>query len=69
MWVPTFQIDLLKRAHAILTGGLERFRETGMFEILGQDLREIVEIFDGITGRSFDEDILQTIFSKFCVGK
>jgi len=40
-----------------------------MFEILGQDLREIVEIFDGITGRSFDEDILQTIFSKFCVGK
>ena len=69
MWVPAFQIDLLKRAHTILWEGMERFRETGMYETLGQDLRETVEILDGITGRSFNEDILQTIFSQFCVGK
>ncbi|HQG98768.1 MAG TPA: 50S ribosome-binding GTPase, partial [Thermotogota bacterium] len=69
MWVPAFQIDLLKRAHTILWEGMARFRETGMYETLGQDLRETVEILDGITGRSFNEDILQTIFSQFCVGK
>ncbi len=38
-------------------------------DIIAQDLRECVELLDALTGRRFDEDLSDTIFASFCVGK
>jgi tRNA modification GTPase len=33
------------------------------------DLERALNLLDEVTGRSFREDLLDTIFSNFCVGK
>jgi tRNA modification GTPase len=69
IWIPPSQAALLKKASTVLRNGLKRFEEKALYEIIGQDIRETIELLDEITGRAYDEDILHTIFSTFCVGK
>jgi tRNA modification GTPase len=69
IWIPPSQAALLKKASTVLRNGLKRFEEKALYEIIGQDIRETIELLDEITGRAYDEDILHTIFSAFCVGK
>jgi tRNA modification GTPase len=38
-------------------------------EFAAQGLREAVVLLDGILGKSFTEDLLDSIFSQFCIGK
>ncbi|MDD5116453.1 MAG: tRNA uridine-5-carboxymethylaminomethyl(34) synthesis GTPase MnmE [Candidatus Omnitrophica bacterium] len=38
-------------------------------ELAAQGLREAVVLLDGILGKSFTEDLLDRIFSQFCIGK
>ena len=42
------------------------FMEIDMIEI---DLREINDILGSIIGESYDEELLDTIFKNFCLGK
>ncbi len=63
------QADALRAASA----GLERFiasaREGAPAELLSADLRSAVESCGLVTGRSVTGDLLDTIFSRFCIGK
>jgi tRNA modification GTPase len=38
-------------------------------EFISQDIKEAVNHLDAITGRNIDEDLLDRIFSQFCIGK
>jgi tRNA modification GTPase len=38
-------------------------------ELTAFDLRQAVNALDEITGRIYTEDILEDIFSRFCIGK
>lgn len=55
--------DALRRASEGLAGRL-------VFELVSVDLREALESLGGITGDAdLSEDILDAIFSSFCLGK
>jgi len=55
-------IDLLSKAKESLQAGLSP-------ECAAFDLRQAVENLDEITGRNLSEEILDQIFSTFCIGK
>ncbi len=38
-------------------------------DLIGVDLERALHMLDSITGRNFREDLIETIFSNFCVGK
>lgn len=61
--------DALARADEIL----ERFRnalETGLgLELLAVDLREALSAVGSVTGQTTTDDVLDKIFSSFCIGK
>lgn len=46
--------------------GIEQFRE---LDLIVADLRGALQALGRITGRSIEESVLATIFSRFCVGK
>ena len=55
-------LDGLERAKSALTQGMEK-------EFIAADLREALNHLGEITGEVFTEDILDKIFSEFCIGK
>lgn len=69
-----FQVSLrqraqLRRAHGALMRA-QRALESGTgWECVAADLRETAESLGGVTGRVVTEEILDRIFSQFCLGK
>lgn len=62
--------DALERANV----SLQRFSENyslagGQLELLAADLREVVQALGEITGETTTDDLLDLIFSQFCIGK
>ncbi|MBC8465659.1 tRNA uridine-5-carboxymethylaminomethyl(34) synthesis GTPase MnmE [bacterium] len=55
-------IDNLKEAKKLIS---EEYPQ----EIVAEELREGLHYLDELTGKSWTKDILETIFSKFCIGK
>jgi len=62
------QEALLGEAEAALARAASAAPELGM-EFVAADLRAALAALGGITGRSTDEDLLDRIFSRFCLGK
>lgn len=61
--------EALQRASAALTAARKAL-ETGLSgELLSEEIREVLNILGEITGTVTSEDILQNIFSRFCIGK
>ena len=60
--------DLLQQAAAHLETALPRL-EAGDWELLAFDLREAIAALRRITGETVPYDVLDTIFSTFCIGK
>ncbi|MDO4287636.1 MAG: tRNA uridine-5-carboxymethylaminomethyl(34) synthesis GTPase MnmE [Eubacterium sp.] len=62
-------IQLLKEAKACLGAGLETIAMAMPLELVSIDLKNALEKLREITGRAVGEDIVDRIFSKFCIGK
>jgi tRNA modification GTPase len=68
-----FRVDLrqgalLREAQAALDRAASSAPELGM-EFVALDLRAALDALGGITGRQVGEDLLDRIFSRFCLGK
>lgn len=62
--------DCLRRAHDALTAFIDlSHAKHAPLAILVADLREALFTLDEIVGKTYTEDILGRIFSKFCIGK
>lgn len=61
--------DVLERTRACLERGKEAFLEGRPPELLALDLREALSALGEITGETATEEVLDVIFSRFCIGK
>ena len=63
------EADLLRRAVGHLHEAQETIRVNVGLDFVSIDLRAALECLSELTGESVGEDVLNEIFSKFCVGK
>jgi tRNA modification GTPase len=62
--------EALQQAHTAIVRVIEGLRENRSGEFLSQDIREAIHYLGTITGGVITPDeVLGTIFSKFCIGK
>ena len=62
-------IDAIKRAQKSLMAAKETLKMRMPVDLAVTDLRDALHSMGEITGENVDENILDTIFSEFCVGK
>jgi len=62
-------IEKIKAAHRHITNALNSLDNKLSIEFVAQDIRDALLYMDEILGKSFTEDMLQRIFSEFCIGK
>ena len=62
-------IDALKNIRSLLQESLLSLEKQEGLEIVAESLRESLLIFDEILGKITTDDILEKIFSRFCIGK
>lgn len=63
------QANALRRAEEALGRFIAELGKGSPAEILSLELREVLDACGEVTGRSAGEDILEEIFSNFCIGK
>jgi len=63
------QAALLRQASASMQAAMDAVRANASNEFIALDLREALKRIGEITGAVWNEDILNSIFSKFCIGK
>jgi len=61
--------DALRRARAALVSTLEGLRGDHTLEVVAMELRIAVNAVGEIVGKTTTEDLLDSIFSQFCIGK
>ena len=62
-------IDALKAVKKLLEISLLSIENEEGLEVVAEPLRESLLIFDEIVGKTTTDDILENIFSNFCIGK
>jgi len=62
-------IDALKAVKKLLEISLLSIENEEGLEVVAEPLRESLLIFDEIVGKTTTDDILENIFSSFCIGK
>lgn len=62
-------INALKECAANLNKAKEILQNGLSLEFLSEEIKAAVNALDKITGRNIDTDLLETIFSQFCIGK
>ena len=61
--------EVLVRAHKALLQALESTKKGLSEELIAVDVRDALVHIGEITGETTTEEILDTIFSEFCIGK
>ncbi|RRR74308.1 MAG: tRNA uridine-5-carboxymethylaminomethyl(34) synthesis GTPase MnmE [Candidatus Viridilinea halotolerans] len=61
--------DALRRAQAYLGAALEGYKAKHPLDLLAGDLTAALNALGEITGETVGEDLLEVIFSRFCIGK
>jgi tRNA modification GTPase len=62
-------IAALNTATQCLGEAQQFLQEDASFEFISEHLKDALTALDQITGRDIDEDLLQSIFANFCIGK
>jgi len=62
-------INALKDCLQTLTKSENNLNKNLSLEFISEDIKAAVNCLDYITGKNIDEDLLDTIFSQFCIGK
>lgn len=63
------QLDALKRCKTFLESFKTSLSEEVVDDMLSVDLRKAIEILGEVTGDDLTEEMLDNIFSRFCIGK
>lgn len=61
--------DLLQRAHGAVVAALQTLSREGGLELVAVDVSEAIHTLGEITGETAGDDLLETIFGTFCIGK
>lgn len=61
--------DVLTAAHASLASCLDGLASSCSLELLAVDLRDALAAVGEVTGQATNDDVLDRIFSSFCIGK
>lgn len=61
--------DVLRSAHASLMRCLEGLASSCSLELLAVDLRDALSAVGEVTGQATNDEVLDRIFSSFCIGK
>lgn len=61
--------EALSRAHSALQAALSALNNGISEELLAEDIRSAITALAEITGRITSDDILRSVFSRFCIGK
>jgi tRNA modification GTPase len=62
-------IASLRQAQKVIAEAAKSLDNKLSLEFVAQDIRDALSCLDDILGRSFSEDLLDKIFSEFCIGK
>ncbi|KPK99029.1 MAG: hypothetical protein AMJ95_01020 [Omnitrophica WOR_2 bacterium SM23_72] len=62
-------IEALKRTEKLIAQAVYSLDNKLSLEFIAQDIKEALATLDVILGKSFSEDLLDKIFSEFCIGK
>ncbi|MFH1889038.1 MAG: tRNA uridine-5-carboxymethylaminomethyl(34) synthesis GTPase MnmE [Candidatus Omnitrophota bacterium] len=62
-------IEAVKKAQKLIAEAVNSLDNKLSEEFVAQDLRDALGYLDDILGRRFSEDLLNKIFSQFCIGK
>ncbi|MBT1247505.1 MULTISPECIES: tRNA uridine-5-carboxymethylaminomethyl(34) synthesis GTPase MnmE [unclassified Thermosipho (in: thermotogales)] len=63
------QVEILERVNLYLERAVKSLEEGFELDIISFDLRKALEELDTLLGKRFTDDLLDNIFSNFCVGK
>ncbi len=63
------QLEYLKRVEHNIIKALNSLKKNMPLDVISIDIRNGLEQLDELVGRNFTEDLLDNIFSNFCVGK
>ena len=70
IWISNLRhIEKLKKIQKSLMRIRKLLEKNLPLELIAEELRESVGSLDEILGRRFSQDLLDTIFSEFCIGK
>jgi tRNA modification GTPase len=62
-------IEVLNEAYSLLTGALEAIDQEAPYDIVVGQLQLSAESLAGITGVGVNQEVINAIFSNFCIGK
>ena len=70
VWVTNLRhIQQLKRVEKSIMRARKSTNVNLPFDLIAQDIKEAIGFLDEILGKRFSEDLLDRIFSEFCIGK
>jgi tRNA modification GTPase len=64
-----FDPTAINKTQLCLNSALEHVSGDKQLELLAEELRQAQHALDEITGEFYTEDLLDHIFSEFCIGK
>lgn len=62
-------LDILRRSMKSIDRALLSIKRGESIEFSAFDLNEALSLLGGLTGETYTDDILETIFERFCIGK
>ena len=63
------QISALKKAYEYIKTAKKLIEEKSALDIISIELRDGIDQLSDVMGDNFTEELLDGIFSKFCIGK